>query len=173
MVAALAGTTADDVRIRHLYQLHGQPLYRFLLRFTLGERHAAEDLLQETLLRAWRNLDALTPDMTALRPWLFTVARRIAIDAGRMRQARPAEAAADPSALAATEDPIERFLTAHHLRTALGALAPDQRRVLLELFYRERSPAEAAIELGIPEGTVKSRAHAAIGILRRRLWRCG
>src|SRR5262245_54749350 len=73
----------SDTRMRELYHAHAHALRRFLLGVTFGEQQTAEDLLQETFLRAWRNLDQLAPDVASLRPWLFTVARRIAIDVAR------------------------------------------------------------------------------------------
>lgn len=162
--------TAADMRMQELYRLHARPLYHFLLRLTFGERHAAEDLLQETLLRAWRNLDGLAAPIDTLRPWLFTVARRVAIDAARARQARPAEVGVlDMATLAAPEDQIDLLLNARAVRDALASLSPEHRGVLVELYYRARSPAEIATELGIPEGTVKSRTYYALRRLRAAL----
>ena len=156
-----------DRRLAELYDLHGSALYRFLLRWTLGEPQAAEDLLQETLLRAWRNLDHLNADLATVRPWLFTVARRIAIDASRARRARPAEIGVeDMSAIAGVEDDIERMLDAQAIRRALWLVSADHRRVIVEIYYRGRSVSEAAEALGIPEGTVKSRTYHALRALR-------
>ncbi len=64
-----------------IYRLHGRPLFRYLLRMTLGDRREAEDLVQETLLRAWRYMQDHAADAQSLRPWLFTVARHLSIDA--------------------------------------------------------------------------------------------
>jgi RNA polymerase sigma-70 factor, ECF subfamily len=68
---------AANERMRELVKAHGKPLYRFLLGVAFGERQLVEDLLQETLVRAWKNLDQLAPDADTLRPWLLTVARRM------------------------------------------------------------------------------------------------
>jgi len=80
--------------MRALYNAHGKALYRFLLGVTVGDQQFAEDLVQETLVRAWKHLDRLAPNVDTLRPWLFTVARRIAIDAARARRARTREVGA-------------------------------------------------------------------------------
>lgn len=163
---ASPGMAAEE-RMQALYQAHARPLYRFLLRLTFGERQAAEDLLQETLLRAWRKLDGLNADIDTLRPWLFTVARRIAIDASRARQARPPEVGvADITTVPAREDAIERLLAAQTMRQALARLSPEHRGVIIEIYYRGRSASEAAASLGIPEGTVKSRTYHALRVLR-------
>lgn len=156
-----------DRWMRAVQDLHGRGLYRFFLQWTFGEHQAAEDLLQETLLRAWRNIAHLNADPSALRPWLFTVARRIAIDATRAKRTRPTEIAVDDmSTLAATEDDIERLLDSHALGNALSRLSLDHRRVILEIYYHGRSVRDAAEVLGVPEGTVKSRTHHGLRALR-------
>jgi DNA-directed RNA polymerase specialized sigma24 family protein len=73
--------TLDDWR--QLYRNNARPLYRYLLRLTFGNREEAEDHLQETFLRAWRWVRQNPADLTTIRPWLFTVARHIVIDAAR------------------------------------------------------------------------------------------
>jgi RNA polymerase sigma-70 factor (ECF subfamily) len=159
----IAPPEAADERMRALYRAHAAPLYRFLLRITFGDPHAAEDLTQETLLRAWRNLDSLHAEVDSVRPWLFTVGRRIAIDAARARAARPTEiGAADIAIMPAADDAIERLITVHTVRQAMATLNPEHRGVLIELYYRDRSTAETAARLGIPVGTVKSRTHYAL-----------
>src|SRR5258708_14851993 len=149
-----------------VYQLHGRPLYRFLLRVTFGDRREAEDLLQETLFRAWRYLQDHTADVTHLRPWLYTVARRVAIDAARARQARPTEViVTDPDTLPAARDDIERLLVVLTMPHCLISLTSAHRRGLFERFYPWLTAPEAAAALGIPEGTVKSRTFYALRAL--------
>ena len=77
-----------------LYRLHARPLFRFLLRLTLGDRREAEDCLQETFLRTWRWLQEHTVDPEIMRPWLYTVARRIVIDGVRRSAGSRSEATA-------------------------------------------------------------------------------
>ena len=77
---------ADEAFIRALYAEHGGALLRYALHLTGGDRQRAEDLVQETLVRAWRHPEALA-DRPA-RPWLFAVARNLAVDAFRARQSR-------------------------------------------------------------------------------------
>jgi RNA polymerase sigma-70 factor (ECF subfamily) len=150
-----------------LYRTHAQSLYRFLLRRTLGDREAAQDLLQETMLRAWRKLDTLPADTWALRPWLFTVARNVTIDVARARQARAVEVNTGDIAWAtAPTDAFDGVLTAQTLREALLRLSPEHRAVLIELYYRDASVAETAARVGVPEGTVRSRSYYALRALR-------
>jgi RNA polymerase sigma-70 factor, ECF subfamily len=161
-----SGGAAPEDPIEAIYRLHGKPLYRFLLRVTLGDRRQAEDLLQETLFRAWRYLQDHTTEVRRLRPWLYTVARRVAIDAARARQARPTEVSVtDPASLPAAHDDIERMLVKLTIRRGLMSLTPEHRQVLIEVFYRGRTTPEAAAALGIPEGTVRSRVFYALRAL--------
>ena len=90
-------STLDDELVRALYAEHAGPLLGYVLRLTGGDRHRAEDVVQETMLRAWRHPEAAKPAHGSLRPWLITVARNIVIDHARARKARPAEVG-EPSA---------------------------------------------------------------------------
>jgi RNA polymerase sigma-70 factor (ECF subfamily) len=167
--ATATRTDLADERMAALHQAHSASLYRFLLRLTLGQREAAEDLLQETMLRAWQHRDDLPPG-DAVRPWLFTVARRIAIDAARSREVRPKVVdAVDLTTFADDGDPIEHLVNDITIQTALTRLSPKHRNVLLEVYVRSRSTAEAARILNIPEGTVKSRTYQAVRTLRAAL----
>ncbi|GIJ49556.1 RNA polymerase sigma factor [Virgisporangium aliadipatigenens] len=158
--------TDANGRMRALHDTHAAPLLRYLLRLTLGDRELAEDLLQEVLLRAWRNIHDLPAEGEGLRPWLYTVARNAAIDAARARQARPSEVhLTDITRLPATGDAVERMVAVQTVRSSLPALTPEHRSVLVELYYRGSTTAEAAERLGIPEGTVKSRTFYALRAL--------
>ena len=160
------GTRTDEEVLRALYSEHGQALLLFALRLVDGDRAAAEDLVQETLLRAWRHPAAVAAERGAVRPWLFTVARHLAIDAHRFRRARPPEVGDAALATLPADDVIDRALQAWQVADAVAALRPDQRAVLVETYYRGRSVAEAAAVLGIPTGTVKSRTLYALRALR-------
>jgi RNA polymerase sigma-70 factor (ECF subfamily) len=140
------------------------------MQLTNGQRETCEDLLQETLLRAWRHLGHLAPDTESVRPWLYTVARRVAIDHYRAARARPALAIiADIDTVPSPDDRIEQLLTTEAVRRALRTLSPQHREVLYQIFYGGQTLEEAAITLGIPTGTAKSRAHYAQRALRARL----
>jgi len=165
---------APESRMQQLIELHSAALFRFLLGLTSGEPQQAQDLLQETLLRAWRKIDELNADVATLRPWLYTVARRIAIDAARARHARPLEIVnTDIGSAPDGADHISRVLTTHVVREGLAALSPEHRAVIVEIYFRGRSTTEAAARLGIPAGTVKSRSYHALRRLRAALDEAG
>jgi RNA polymerase sigma-70 factor (ECF subfamily) len=156
----------EEKLVSALYDHHTTPLLGYALRLTGGDRQRAEDVVQETLLRAWRHPETLERTPDAVRPWLFTVARNIAVDAYRARRARPAEAGPDGLDLIPVDDEVDRALEAWQVTDALASLSVDHRQVLIETYYRGRSVAEAASALGIPPGTVKSRTYYALRALR-------
>ncbi|GGV19714.1 RNA polymerase sigma factor [Actinomadura cremea] len=163
------GPTADEGLLRALYSEHGGPLLGYALRLTGGDRPQAEDVVQETLLRAWRHPEALAG--RPVRPWLFTVARNLVVDAHRAKRARPQETGMDEHVLTAHAGPddIDRALESWTVAEALAQLSPTHRAVLVETYYRGRSVAEAAEVLGIPPGTVKSRTYYALRALKLAL----
>ena len=165
--SAAPDTVADEAYIRALYAEHGGALLRYALHLTGGDKQRAEDLVQETVVRAWRHPEALV-DRPA-RPWLFAVARNLAVDAYRARQSRPPEVGQGALELVPTADDADRALESWAVAEALAALRPDHRRVLIETYYKGCSVAEAAATLGIPAGTVKSRTFYALKALKLAL----
>jgi len=157
--------------VSELYREHGVALKFFVMRLNGGDRHSAEDIVQETMLRAWSNADSLRGSDRSIRPWLFTVARRLVIDADRQRNRRPHEVGY-PSAAGADgllEEGFEAAQIKDEVIRALRSLTPAQREVILYTHYLGMSVAEVAQKLGIPPGTVKSRTHNALRALRVRL----
>ena len=86
---------ADDELVRVLMEEHGDALFAHALRLVGGDRQQAEDLVQETLLRAWRHPDLIDPERGSVRAWLFTTARNLSIDAWRRRSSRVPEVITD------------------------------------------------------------------------------
>jgi RNA polymerase sigma-70 factor, ECF subfamily len=162
-------SAAEDQAVRLLYEQHAAPLLAYSLRLTGGDRGRSEDIVQETLLRAWRHPQALDPERGPVRSWLFTVARNVAVDAHRARKARPTEVGDEALAVVPAVDEIEQALDRWLIADALATLSVEHRAVLVETYYRGRSVAEAAATLGIPAGTVKSRTFYALRALRLAL----
>jgi RNA polymerase sigma factor (sigma-70 family) len=162
-----AGVTGgeDDVVITALCQSYRAPLLSFVLRLTGGDRQLAEDVVQETMVRAWREAARLDLSAPSLMPWLTAVARRIVIDEHRRKRARPAETGTDTVA----ETPVEDDTAATVLRVAVAdamrQLTSSHRQALHETILRDRTVNQAAESLGIPVGTVKSRVHYALRVL--------
>jgi RNA polymerase sigma-70 factor, ECF subfamily len=158
---------AEAIIIR-LYRENGS----FVLSYVTGllrDRHLAEDVVQETMLRAWRHCAQFSDQKGSVRGWLIKVAHNVAMDKIRMRQSRPAEIAEDAAPEPQVADHADTVVTALHVRDALGRLSPSHRAVIEEIYLNGRTAREAAARLGIPEGTVFSRSYHALRVLRREL----
>jgi RNA polymerase sigma-70 factor, ECF subfamily len=159
---------ADEALIRALYADHGRALLAYANRLT-GDRAAAEDVVQETLVRAWRKSDVMTNGRGSVRGWLFTVARNIVIDQARARAARPQEVADKVDAPTGDRDPADQVVDSIVVLEAMNGLSEEHRSVIEEIYFRGRAVAEAAEVLDIPPGTVKSRSYYALRALRDKL----
>jgi RNA polymerase sigma-70 factor (ECF subfamily) len=161
---------STDESIAGIIDQHGAALSRFLHRLTRGDHHRAEDIYQETLVRAWKHPECCQEGNATNRPWLFTVARRYSIDQLRAATARLTEASGEHlTDCADPVDQVDRLLIAGEVRAALKSLSPRHREVLWEMYFEDHSVAEAAERLGIPAGTVKSRAYYALHALKGAL----
>ena len=173
---AASGTAShEDTLVRMLYEEHAGPLLMFVLRLTGGDRQRAEDIVQETLLRAWRNAHRLgAQGQQSLRPWLVTVARRIAIDDHRSVSARPPETYdRELESFPSTADDTDRVLQLMTVTDALRTLSQSHREILVETYFRGKTVPEAAEVLGLPLGTAKSRVYYALRALRTALQQRG
>jgi RNA polymerase sigma-70 factor, ECF subfamily len=152
-----------------LYADYASDLRHFAARLT-GDHGHAEDIVQETMLRAWRHPERVGGRTGAPGAWLYTVARHLAIDQHRARRARPA-AALGLAVLAgrSAPDQIDAAITQWDLTAALAGLRPRDRDLLTARYLRDRSIDEIAADLGVPAGTIKSRLSAARDALRQRL----
>jgi RNA polymerase sigma-70 factor (ECF subfamily) len=159
--------------MRQLHDEHAAALWTYCLGLTRQDRARAEDIVQETLLRAWRNLSVLDESQGSVRGWLFTVARNLVIDELRTKRSRFEFTVAEPPETAHPDDQSDQLLQSWVVADALTRLSPEHRAVLRECYYRGASVAEAARSLGVPEGTVKSRTHYALRALRLALQEMG
>jgi RNA polymerase sigma-70 factor, ECF subfamily len=166
--------SSDEVALmRQLHDEYGAALWGHALRLTGHDRSHAEDVVQETLLRAWRHRSILDSPPPAVRSWLFTVARNIVIDEWRSHRSRSEVSVADVPEDGDLDDRTDRLLLSWVVAEAITTLSPDHRAVLLECYYRGHPVSEAAEHLGIPPGTVKSRTHYALRALRLALEELG
>jgi RNA polymerase sigma-70 factor, ECF subfamily len=171
LIARLAG--GDDAALRELFTRHA-PWLAARLRGTLPPPDV-EDVLQETFLAAWRGAGSYRParEDGAAGGWLWGIARR---QAALLRRRRGPMAAMLPAELADDgrhrEDPEQAALVRADLGQAVAALGPAgsaEREVWRLLYVEDRPVAEVARMTGVPEGTVKSRAHRVRRLLRAAL----
>lgn len=153
--------------LRALHDEHAPALWRYVVWLT-GDRQLAEDVVQETLVRAWKRPQVLDQSETSAKAWLFTVARNLVIDTKRSAYSRH-EFAADVLPERAEEDRTDALLDSWLVADALTTLSSDHRAVVVHAYYRGQSIAEIAAELDIPPGTVKSRLHYALRAMRLAL----
>jgi len=163
------GFLVDEEGLRSAYAAHGGELYRAARR-SLGDDQLAEEAVQETFLRAWLAADRFDERLGSPRTWLFAILRNTVIDLARKERVRPLRAVpagwqpGEPESLTASE--LDHALLAWQVEEALTRLSGDHRVVLVEIHLRGRPLADVARELGIPVGTVKSRAYYALRALR-------
>ncbi len=156
----------DEAVMTRLYHEHHDVVLAFIHRY-VRDRHRAEDLVQEVMMRTWRSLGSLDTSAVTVRSFLFTIARNVVTDAWRAEQRRP-RLVSDDSAVASapTTDELERVIDGWLVAEALDRLSAEHRAVVTELYYRGRSVRDVAERLMLPEGTVKSRAYYAVRALR-------
>jgi RNA polymerase sigma-70 factor, ECF subfamily len=158
---------ADDA-IRQLYSHHAKALHGYVRRFC-QDGASADDIVQETFIRAWRHLPQLRADGRPIRPWLFRVARNLLTDADRAARSRPVTVPASSADGPGDDSGLSQVLDQQLVSDALRQLSPAHRTVLVETFYRGGSTATVARQLGIPAGTARSRLHYALEALRQHL----
>jgi RNA polymerase sigma-70 factor (ECF subfamily) len=158
----------DSELLRALHDEHAHALWSFVVGLTNRDRGRAQDVVQETLLRAWCNPAVLERTGGSGRSWLLTVAKRIVVDEWRSASRRP-EVVTDHVPEQTVEDTAEQIVDRQLVLTALRTLSTEHRQVLLECYFRGASVAEAAETLGLAPGTIKSRTHYALHALRQAI----
>ena len=156
---------ADEALVRSLFHEHGRAMLAYATHLT-RDRAIAEDMVQEALVRAWRHPDSLNNSKGSVRGWLLTVVRNLVTDQIRARNRRAPEVPDPDVDVAIERDHAERVVDSVVVVDALSRLSEEHRAVLEQIYLRGSTVAEAAKELQIPPGTVKSRSHYALRALR-------
>jgi RNA polymerase sigma-70 factor (ECF subfamily) len=161
--------TGRHAALHELYARHAGAVHSRVRRMLRDHDHA-QDVVQETLVRAWRNLDRIPPGDDGARSWLLRVARNLAIDHMRARRVRPAEVAESAGYdTCTTTDHSEAVIDRVYIQRMLRRLSPDHRAALTEVYLNGRTVREAAAILDVPVGTVGSRVFYALRQLRAQL----
>ncbi|GAB7192539.1 sigma-70 family RNA polymerase sigma factor [Kineococcus sp. NUM-3379] len=167
----------DEQDVARAYDAYGAELYRFVLRF-LRDPGAAQDVVQETFLRAWRAADRYDPSRASVRVWLFAIARHTVLDHLRAAGVRPWQAtlpgeAGVESAAAPAEDHSEHLVRGWVVEEALSRLSDEHRSAIVETYLKDRPYAELADQYGVPVGTVRSRVFYGLKALRAAMREMG
>ena len=165
LVARIAAGDREEA-LPELYRRYERRLYGLGLRL-LGDPSLAEELVQETFVRVWRNAGRYDPERGSVATYVFTVARRIAVDLWRRPSSRPFMP--EPEDQAQPGDHVDRVLVGLTVRDALDALSTDHRQVLELSYGRDLNQRAIADQLGLPLGTVKTRTYHALRALKRAL----
>jgi len=152
--------------LERLVSEHGKPLHRYVEKL-LNDRHLAEDIVQETLIRAWHHTERLHDGQGSVRGWLMTVARHLAVDRARRASFRLEVIGVEDRDVARSDD-ADAVVASVQATALLRQLPRTHRDVLVHTFLYERTVQETAEILGIPPGTVKSRRYHALSRLRSR-----
>lgn len=153
---------------------HFAPRVKSYLVRTGSSESTAEDLAQEALVTVWRKAVQFNPAHAAVSTWIFTIARRLRIDAARRHQLdgvgdEPFEFDRLEADQLDLPEHTDATRLANRVREALHRLPPEQAQVLRLSFYDDEPHARIAAELGLPLGTVKSRIRLAVAHLRKAL----
>jgi RNA polymerase sigma-70 factor (ECF subfamily) len=156
--------------MRELYDEHAAVLWRYAVRLT-GDRAHAQDVVQETLLRAWQHPEVTDDHDRSARAWLFTVARNMIIDDRRSARFRNVVGSLDEEGAPeqSTPDEVNATLDRLLIADAMAQLSTEHRAVIERSYYRGWTTGQIATDLDIAEGTVKSRLHYAVRALRLAL----
>ncbi|MGC0236182.1 sigma-70 family RNA polymerase sigma factor [Arthrobacter nitrophenolicus] len=152
----------DEDVVEAIYREHGAALRRFVLSAS-RDPQLAEDVVQETVLRVWQHAPEISG---SLRSYLYRTARNIMIDNYRRAQRRPESLESSLTDPADALEKVDGLLNRVLVEEALLRLSREHRDVLVALHYRRFTVNEAAVQLNIPSGTVKSRAYYAVRALR-------
>jgi len=161
----------DPSALSDLYDQFGSYVFGLAARI-IGDRHAAEDVTQEVFLSLWERPAAFDPARGRLRTFLGTLAHRRAVDVVRREEARRRRAARE----AATSTPIPdvgelamAIVAAEQVRAEVSRLPSEQRAAIELAYFGGRTYRQVAEELGIPEGTAKSRMRLGLGRIAQAL----
>jgi RNA polymerase sigma-70 factor, ECF subfamily len=165
-----ARTAGDPDRlIRTLVRSHRPALLARAVRLTGGDHAWAEDAVQETFIRAWRHLDRMTDEHGSVRGWLMRVTHNVVMNGHRARQAQPAEPGELETDLDVVDDISDQVLSAMLVDDALAKLTDGHREVIEQTYLQDKTMADAARDLDLPVGTIKSRVFYALRQLRAEM----
>jgi RNA polymerase sigma-70 factor (ECF subfamily) len=151
--------------MRSLYRLYGGELYGFALN-ALSDRGAAEEIVQEVFLRAWRHAGQYDPARAGVRTWLYQITRHAIIDARRRAAVRPGLVQHEPAGEVESGGSLEQAMLGWQVAAALERLTPEHRQMIRMAQFRGLTMREIAEHTGLPLGTVKSRTWYALRSLR-------
>ncbi|MBD0317264.1 MAG: sigma-70 family RNA polymerase sigma factor [Thermoleophilia bacterium] len=157
--------------LEELYLLHFDRIYSYL-QLSVGNRHDAEDLTNQTFIKMIESIDRFVWRQAPFSAWLFRIAHNLAMDhfrAGRRWQPEEEPPESADALEASAEDEALRTIGREIMLATIEPLSREQRQVLTLKFVFDFSNAEVAAILGKTEGAIKSLQHRAVASLQRQL----
>lgn len=168
VLLAAVGRDRDVAAFEVLFRYYAPRVRSYMARLA-RDRHAAEELMQETMVVVWNKAGQFDPERGNVSTWIFTIARNLRVDAYRKTR-RPDFDPNDPAFVPDDSPPadfeVQERQEADRLHGAMAGLPPEQRELLKRSFFDEIPHSAIAADLGIPLGTVKSRIRLAFAKLR-------
>ena len=161
----------DPAALSEVYDQFGSYVFGLAAR-VIGDRHAAEDVTQEVFLSIWERPEAFDPARGRLRTFLGTLSHRRAVDVVRREEARRRRAARDANTMVPIPDVGElamAIVTAEQVRAEVDRLPQEQREAIELAYFGGRTYRQVAEDLGIPEGTAKSRMRLGLSRIAQAL----
>ena len=174
LVALIKGVVdRDQHALARLYDATKRLVYGLVLRI-VGDPSAAEEVLLDVYMQAWRQASRYSEDRGSPMAWLTTIARSRALDRLRSgsqdrQRSQPLELVGHQATAIGADDAAVASELQKFIRRALDTLSPEQREVIELAYYRGLSHSEIALELGQPLGTVKTRTRLGMIKLRELL----
>ena len=171
----LVGKSNDRAAFTRFFRHFGPLIKAFALAGSSLSQSHADEIVQEVMLKVWQKADGFNPEKAAASTWIYTIARNCRTDMFRRLQKFYTPLAADDLSIELEEE--EPFAVLHSRRGAdrvrelMSQLPPDQAQILAKVYMEGKSNSEAAAELDLPLGTVKSRVRLAIQKLQVQIER--
>jgi RNA polymerase sigma factor (sigma-70 family) len=160
----------DQAAFSALYDRYGRAIYNVILEHTRSEADA-ENLVQDTFVKIWRNIERYDPSKGRLFTWLVIIARRVALDFMRSRYFLSKSKIQNEEKAVTMESPAPEMQQLEYLdlETETKKLAPNLKQIIDLQYFMGYTQQEVADETGLPLGTVKTRTRAALMFLRKNL----
>jgi len=159
----------DERALEEIYEEHGGVVFAFLVS-RMGQREAAEDVLQQVFVEVWEKAGKFDPSRGSLVSWVMSIASSRSIDSLRKRVPEPRDPVSLPDAREPSEaDGVEDFLADWEFAQIVGRLPEPEAELLKMRFSEDLSQTEISERTGIPLGTVKARMVSGLNTLRREM----
>ncbi len=158
----------DEQALAYLYDQYAGSLMGIIIRI-LGNREAAEDILQRTMLKVWINIESFNSEKSSLYTWMATIARNTAIDKRRLKSFKNNQKTEPIDNVVYKKEGVKISTDAIDVEKLTAKLEPKYKDVIEHIYLMGYTQQETSEKLNIPLGTVKSRVRFAIKILSEEL----